>query len=129
MPKALIVEDEAIIAMDLCEMFEAWGWTVIGPVISAEDGIRFAQTEQPDVAIVDVQLVKGRPSGIDVAAALQSELGVPVIYLSGLSDEKLAYTARFTQPFAFLKKPLDEDSLRRVLARALRGPGAISANA
>lgn len=129
MRKALIVEDEIIIAIDLCEMLEAWGWTVAGPARDAETGIRLAERDRPDVAIVDVQFVKGRPSGIDVAAVLQGEMGVPVIYLSGLSDEKLAYTARFTQPFALLKKPFAEKDLRLVLARALRGPEAIRARA
>lgn len=129
MSTALIVEDEAVIALDLAEMIEGWGLEVIGPAGDAGLGVELAKQRRPDVAIVDIQLMKGRPTGIDVAAVLQGEMGIPVIYLSGLSDERLTYCARFTHPFAFIQKPIDEAYLKRVLKRALRGPGLMSAKA
>ena len=119
MPRALIVEDEIVIAMDLGELLEDWGWSVLGPVHNCEHGVRLARRERPDVAIVDVKLLKGHASGIDVAAVLHGELGVPVIYMSGLRGDHLEYTARFTHPCGMIRKPIDPAALRRTLEEAL----------
>ncbi len=126
MPKLLIVEDEAIIAADLAEMAEEWGWSIVGSASNAKQAIQLAQDHKPDVAVVDINLQRNKPTGIDVAAVLQGELSILVVYLSGLSDEKLHPAVAFSHPFAYLEKPFDPPYLRRILERALRGPGMMS---
>ncbi len=62
----LIVEDEALLAMDLEAMVEDTGHTVIAEASSLPDVARLDDTLDPDIAFVDVQLAKGS-SGLDVA--------------------------------------------------------------
>lgn len=62
----LIVEDEALLAMDLEAMVEDTGHTVIGEAASLPDVADLTDTLHPAIAFVDIQLAKGT-SGLDVA--------------------------------------------------------------
>jgi len=127
MSRLLIVEGEATIAKDIHDMTAEWGWHVIGLEGDATSGLRRARLKRPDVAIVGLRL-PGELSGIDVGEALRREMRVPVIYLTGPKDECYSAMARVRQPFALIDKPFDAAYLRRVLDRAFRGPGSMSAS-
>jgi CheY-like chemotaxis protein len=62
----LIVEDEALVAMDLEAMVEDSGHSVVAEAASLHDVARLYDTLEPDIAFVDIQLAKGS-SGLDVA--------------------------------------------------------------
>ena len=57
--RVLIVEDEPIVAMDLAEMVEGWGHTVIGPASRRAVGVNLAETEDIHFGILDVNLGRG----------------------------------------------------------------------
>jgi two-component system, response regulator PdtaR len=58
-PRALIVEDEILIAEELKERLSYLGFSVIAAVDSAEEGIEIAIRERPDLILMDIK-VKGR---------------------------------------------------------------------
>lgn len=62
----LIVEDEALLAMDLEAMVEDAGHSVVAEASSLPDVAGLCDDLQPAIAFVDVQLAKGT-SGLDVA--------------------------------------------------------------
>ena len=83
----LLLEDEAIIAMDMEMTLEANGYSVLGPFGSLKQA-RAAITEaRPAVAVLDVNLGKGETSF--AFAEELAEKGIPVVFLSGYSTEVL----------------------------------------
>ena len=66
----LIVEDEAVLAMDLESMIEECGHHVFGEAMSLDEVEAFEQVVGPDVALVDLHLAAGS-SGLDVCAYIQ----------------------------------------------------------
>jgi CheY-like chemotaxis protein len=70
--KVLIVEDEAVLAMDLEAMIEDCGHHVIGEAMSLSDVQTLPSLTAPDVAFVDVQLADGS-SGLDVCAFIRDQ--------------------------------------------------------
>jgi len=67
----LIVEDEALLAMDIEAMVEAAGHRVIGEASSFHDVIDLPKSLSPDLAFVDIQLAKGT-NGLDVCRLIRS---------------------------------------------------------
>lgn len=66
----LIVEDEALLAIELEALLKEAGHQVVGWATSARQAIELAQAGHPDLAFVDLQLSDGN-SGIGLAAQLE----------------------------------------------------------
>lgn len=79
--RILIVEDEALVALEIEAILESAGHEVIGCADNPRDAIALAAERKPDIALVDIQLAQGA-SGIDVAATLTSS-GVACLFASG----------------------------------------------
>jgi CheY-like chemotaxis protein len=98
----LIVEDEAIIALDLEELVGGLGYDVFDTVASVTDGLKALETGTPSLAIVDMNLAghSSRP----IAEALSAR-GVPIIFATGYADvsdlpESLAHAPRLSKPIS-----------------------------
>jgi CheY-like chemotaxis protein len=105
MPTALIVEDEAIIALDLATELEGLGYEVLGFARSATHAIEIANRAVPDIAIVDIML-DGLAQGLTVADDLRAR-GAKVLVISGSADRLPTGITRF------LTKPWVRDDLVR----------------
>jgi len=55
-PRALIVEDETLIAEELRERLSRLGFSVIATVGSGEEGVAIATRERPDLVLMDIRL-------------------------------------------------------------------------
>lgn len=107
----LIVEDEAVIALDLKRRLETLGYNVPAVVSSGEAALQNAIQSQPDLVLMDIQL-KGELSGIDAAGQISTELQIPVIYLTAHADEATVQEAKVTNPSGYLLKPLKNHELQ-----------------
>lgn len=76
--KLLLVEDEAILAMDLSLTAEECGYTVVAETASLDDVAALRDDADPDLAFVDLQLAN-RSSGLDVSALIQRRWAGTVI--------------------------------------------------
>jgi CheY-like chemotaxis protein len=83
--RILIVEDEAIVALDLCARLEARGHVVAGVAASAAEALTLARSTRPELALVDIRLRDG-DDGIDVAEALARDQGTAVVFLTAYRD-------------------------------------------
>jgi DNA-binding response OmpR family regulator len=102
MPKpmqVMIVEDDALLAIDLTDMLSHRGFQVIGPCSSVERALQTMADHQPDAAILDIDL-NGHMS-FPVADAL-AVLNVPFLWLSGSSPDTLPEQYRIRP---FVSKP------------------------
>jgi CheY-like chemotaxis protein len=84
--RILVVEDEALIAMDLQALLEGAGYRVLGPANSSAKALALIEADEPDVALLDVNL--GRSDAFEVATVL-TERKAQVIFLTGHSAHKL----------------------------------------
>ena len=98
--RVLVVEDEALIAMDIEDALRALGCEVVGPTGMLAAALQLASGETLDAAILDVSIHGGKVFA--VAERLMAR-GVPFILASGYSDwalpEPLRDRPRLTKPF------------------------------
>jgi CheY-like chemotaxis protein len=97
----LVLEDELLSAMDLAEMVQALGATVIGPVGTLREAEQLATDVALHGAILDVKL-NGNTS-LSLAEQLLNR-GIPVIlatgYTSNMLPERFAHTPRLSKPYS-----------------------------
>lgn len=105
----LILEDEAIIALDLASGMEQAGHGVLGPFASEADALAAVEENRPDAAILDVNLGEGRTS--EVIAARLAGLGVPFLFLSGHTSDKVGIFERFPDAPRVPKPCMPDDLL------------------
>lgn len=112
----LIVEDEALIAMELSANLTALGWEIIGPAGTMEEARRLLGERLPSAAILDVNL-----AGVAVyplAEQLRAR-GVPFVFCTGYEDLEGADAFRGVP---LVRKPVNvtalDHQLRRVQAAA-----------
>jgi CheY-like chemotaxis protein len=117
-PRALIFEDETLIAEELVERLERFGFSVIAAVDSAEEGIPIATSQRPDLILMDVRL-KGKKDGVQAAAEIRQEVDIPVIFLTAYSDRNTLERAKQTNPYGFVLKPFHERELQVTIELAL----------
>jgi two-component system, cell cycle sensor histidine kinase and response regulator CckA len=116
--RVLVVEDEAIVAMDLEQQLTASGYEVVGLLDTGEQAVAQAAELRPDVVLMDIRL-RGKMDGIEAAARIRAEADLPVVYLTAHSDEETFGRARSTDPMAYVLKPFDARSLRAAIELGL----------
>ncbi|WP_321430860.1 response regulator [uncultured Methanolobus sp.] len=116
--KIMIVEDEKIVALDIKDSLEHFGYSVPCMADSGEDAISFIDQCRPDLILMDIVL-KGKIDGIEAAKTIRDNYGIPIIYLTAYSDEKTLQRAKLTEPFGHILKPFDERELRTNIEIAL----------
>src|SRR4030042_171882 len=118
----MVVEDEALVALQIKEALEARGLDVPVVAYSGEEALRKVTQAEPDVIVMDIRL-KGLLSGIDVARKIRAHLRIPVLYLTAHSDPETLRQATLTEPCGYLVKPFDERSLYAAVEVCLHNSG------
>lgn len=114
--KILVVEDEALIAMELGERLTDLGYEVLGPAMTLEEAEKLVAATRPDAALLDANL-NGK-SSIELGAKLVGQ-GVPVAFCTGYDRIKNLPPALAKAPL--LTKPISEDALVAALKAMLGG--------
>lgn len=116
--RILIVEDEAVVALDLKTQLEEQGYAIVGVAESGERALALARVSPPDLTLMDVRL-KGKMDGIEAASVMARELKAPVIFLTSFSDSQTVQRAAETGPYGYLTKPFEFKELRAAIEVAL----------
>lgn len=114
----VIVEDEVIIAMDMQQCLEEFGYIVDDVCNNADDALLCIKSYKPDVVLLDIKL-EGDKDGTEIAEIIQDELKIPVIYVTAHSDEQTLQSAQVTRPYGYIIKPVDENQLNSAIKIAL----------
>ncbi len=114
----LVVEDEKIIALNLKESLESLGYSVVAIASSGEQAVAKATELRPDLVLMDIRL-KGNMDGISAAQHIWEHLSIPVIYVTGHSDQSTLERAKVTAPFGYILKPLKDRELYVAIETAL----------
>jgi DNA-binding response OmpR family regulator len=112
--RILIVEDDALIALEMSERLTDLGYDVIGPAHTVESAEDMIAVDKPDAALLDANLagVSSVPLGERLV-----QLGVPVAFCTGYDSIK-NLSARLAKA-PLLTKPIGEADLSNVLSSLL----------
>lgn len=107
----LVVEDEAVIAMDLQAILIDLGYDVPEITTSGMEAVQQAMLIKPDLVLMDIHL-GDEMDGIDAAAQIIESLEIPVVYLTAYADDETLKRAKQTQPFGYVLKPFEVKELK-----------------
>ncbi|MBW1604706.1 response regulator [Streptomyces sp. JJ66] len=107
--RVVIAEDEALIRMDLREMLEEEGYTVVGEAGDGQRAVELAREHDPDLVIMDVKMPV--LDGISAAEVIAGESIAPVLMLTAFSQRELVERARDAGAMAYLVKPFSKSDV------------------
>jgi AmiR/NasT family two-component response regulator len=108
--RVVVVEDEALIRLDVVEMLTESGYEVVGQAGDGEAGIRVVRQTRPDVVLMDVKM----PilDGISAAEVLAAEHIAPIVLLTAFSQSDLVERALAAGVQGYVVKPFSMADLR-----------------
>ncbi len=112
--KVLIVEDEAIVALDLKSTLLKLGFKVTNVVTKYKDAIKSVQSNTPSIILMDINL-NSEKDGIDTATDIKKFINIPIIFLTAFSDDETISRAIKTDPVGYLIKPFNTEELKSTI--------------
>jgi DNA-binding response OmpR family regulator len=109
--KVLIVEDEALLAMELESLVEEAGHRVVGWAMSSDEARSIAEGSDADIAFVDIHLADG-PTGVDVAEHLKQS-GRPMVVFMTANPKRIP--DHFAGAIGVISKPYTMNGLMSAL--------------
>ena len=118
MARVLIVDDDEIIVLGLEEDLTELNHEIAGTAESCEEAIEIAKTHKPDLVLMDIKL-HGEDDGIMAAKIIESETGIPVIFVTAYGGEQYLKKIQAVSPFSCLIKPYNKIELSACINIAL----------
>jgi CheY-like chemotaxis protein len=112
--RIVIVEDDAIIALDIEKRLGNMGHCVVGVAATATEALRSVEETQPDLVLMDIKL-KGEDDGIFAAEAIRSRFSTPIIFMTAYSDQCMVERAQEVNPDGYLVKPIRLEDLKTAI--------------
>ena len=114
----LIVEDEAIVALEIKRTILKMGFGVSSVVANYDDALASIKVKRPDIVLLDIHL-KNSKDGIETANAIQKISNIPIIYLTAFSDDATIERAIETNPVGYVVKPFKRADIKSTLKLAI----------
>jgi CheY-like chemotaxis protein len=113
-PRIFVVEDEALVLINLEDILESLGCTVVAQAMNLADAQRLAGSVEPDAAILDVNL---GGAAVFPAADLLAARGVPILFATGYGRDGLPEA---WQDRPVIAKPYTQPDVEAALNSLLR---------
>jgi len=117
-PSVIIVEDEAVIAMEIEMVLRDLGYRIAGKANNGLRALDLLSSTSPDIVLLDIDL-RGSISGIEVAQVIREKYDFPFVFLTALADATTLDRAKKTMPYGYIVKPFNENDLRSTIELAL----------
>jgi CheY-like chemotaxis protein len=115
--RVLVVEDDALIAMDLSVSISQLGGDVVEVATTANEAMQFVRDLQPDVVLMDVRL-RGEPDGVEAAQIIRARGTTPIVFVTGNSDPETLRRMTRLEGAQIILKPVLINELRDAIIRA-----------
>ena len=109
-----IVEDEAIVALEIKRAIIKLGYICAGMSSNYDDALEGIKKTNPHLILMDITL-KYSKNGIEIARELQKTSTIPIIFLTSVTDELLMRDAIATDPVGYLVKPFRREELHSTI--------------
>jgi len=116
--KIYIVEDEAIVALELKRAIVKLGYTFSGMASNYDSALKGIKEAMPDLILMDITLRHSK-SGIEIAKEIQKNHTIPIIFLTSITDESTMQAAVATEPAGYLLKPFRREELQSTILLGL----------
>lgn len=117
--RVLLVEDEALIAMQVESVLESFGFEVVGVATTFNQAISLCRNKIPDLCLMDIN-ISGAISGIETALEIRELFGIGSIFLTAYSDIDTIESAARAEPLGYVTKPIAEAALRAAMIVGFR---------
>ncbi len=115
--RIMIIEDEAIIAMDIRAIVEEMGHAVTAIARTRDEAVALARRDPPDMILADIQLAD-KSSGIDAVNHILKELGeLPIVFITAFPERLL--TGERPEPAFLITKPYTEEQVQSAVSQAM----------
>jgi AmiR/NasT family two-component response regulator len=115
--RVVIAEDEAIVRLDLKEIMEEEGYSVVGETSRGDEAVELVRQQRPDVAILDIKMPG--MDGLTAAREISAERLCAVLILTAFSQRDLIEQARNAGALAYLVKPFQKSELLPAIEMAI----------
>ncbi len=112
----MIIEDEPLIAMDIEQMVEGLGHTVVGVARTHKEAVELFERTAPKMVLADIQLADGS-SGIDAVNDILRTSAIPVVFITAFPERLL--TGDKPEPAFLVTKPFNPDMVKALISQAL----------
>jgi len=116
--KAIIVEDNLILSILYQNMMNEMVFKTVGEIRDGETAVKLIRKYAPDVVIMDIQL-EGEMDGIQAAHQIRDFTDVPILFITGNSDDHHFQRAKRVSNSSFLVKPINENMLKEAVNRLI----------
>lgn len=115
----LIVEDEAIVSLDLKMLLESAGYTINRICNSSDQLFRdFDNYPRPDLILMDIH-INGELDGLESSLKIKQFYDIPVIFLTAYADRNTLEKAKHSYPYGYIIKPYDKQKLLVIIEMGL----------
>lgn len=121
-PKILVIEDEAITALELKSKLELWGYEVPAIASYGREAIEVVENFDVDLVLADI-VIKGDMDGIEAVEKISEISDVPVLYITAHADNDTFRRAKLTKPYGYVFKPFNDQELKFNIEIALHKGG------
>jgi len=105
----VIVDDEPVTKMDLCELLEEAGYNVVGQASNGFEAIVQCEKHHPDLVIMDIKMPV--LDGLKASKKIMHDQTVGgILLLTAFCDKDFIEQAKKVGALGYLVKPLDEKS-------------------
>lgn len=107
--RVIVVEDEALIRMDIVEVLRENGFDVVGEASDGETAISLTRELLPDLVVMDITMPK--MDGLTAAEAIDKERLAPVVMLTAFAQPEFVARAVEAGAIAYVVKPFTPERL------------------
>lgn len=109
--KILIVENEAMIAMDLQNRFKFWGYKAPITAFSKKEALEKVHCIKPDLVLIDIEF-ENKINGIGIVKEITDNYDTAILYLTPYFNEELMKYTRTKKLYGYISKPFEENQLK-----------------
>jgi two-component system, response regulator PdtaR len=120
MATIIIVEDEAIVAMEYKSSLTKQGHSIIASASCAHLALIAFKESAPDIMLIDIKL-KGDKDGIELATEIRQLSNTPILFLTGNTDSITMNRLSSISNSSFLGKPILSKSLFSAILKLFPG--------
>jgi PAS domain S-box-containing protein len=115
--RILLVDDEPDFTKLTTLALKKIGYAVT-TAVDGQEALDFTRDNKPDLVLMDIVL-KGQIDGVEAAEQIRSRFNIPVVYLTGHTDDTTLARAKITEPFGYVVKPFEYRELKIAIEIAI----------
>jgi PAS domain S-box-containing protein len=116
----LLVEDEAIIAMNEARLLKKYGCQVITAYSGQQALEALAGPPPTDLVLMDIDLGKGKMDGAQAAELILQQYDLPLIFLSGHTEREVVEKTEAITSYGYIVKDSNETVMIALIKMAFR---------